>query len=899
MSRVKVYLSWCDGSQDDRALVAGLKQNLSPGEQNQLFEVWDIEQVRPGKDREQTASQALEQAEIVVCLLSSEFLASGRCTRELGSAQARFGGDSDCIFVAVLRDCAWRDANLQLEPAHMFMDGELIGNLDQAMASLASLIFAKARALRGLASEPSPALLTEPHLRDRCRLISGRRIETLSQSGRYSHANHITRPEAEEDLRAFAGSNQPYYYLVGESGAGKTELLLKFTQQQLTAKNAVLFLDLQDLRIEELTSQQGLEQYILSQLELRLPFEQVLRFWNDRNLRKAQPRRLILIFDQLDRVIGDQALGTTYVQRALFAASCDLARTYGDQGLRIVLPVRPETHRELIRSDLQGHTLDLRRELFFQSRDTEHRPPELRAQPWVAYLPPFSDDELDEAVQGLAQSLGIDLCAEELPRAWCPLLKQPFYLFEFMRYRKEKGCFPTGEPSPSGLYTQLVAALSEEDKQIIYGLAARMNRSTRLRLSFGEIVQLGPPIDRIANGAPALERLVKLGFLNKITLRDGEDLVSGLEFSHDQVFEFIIQNHREFLAKKLYQESKLYVFFVSFVGAFTLCLIQMHQRFDELKAWTRNIINIADQPALMKIIDSAQFKWIIGMHSATSALQIFFYFMVAVLIMHFSVKNIHWSDQYSIHRRKRRNIKSVAEIRGADILALLSIRHELWLTQVIRSEVIGLVCLSVLVLWSPIEITRWIKHGITRYDLTTIIKIATYFYIAFVALRSPFRRSQESMSILQKRETIESKRMADFMLIYWYSMRNLIRHLVAWAIITIILIICYVIYYKINYYKDVWLTTATIATIKSIPEATRAHTSQMSIQALELDAAVRMISIRLERRLNGEIDSFVQNALGSGMYIMFILILILGLWNFTIHHLLMRFRLRRLIRQTP
>jgi nucleotide-binding universal stress UspA family protein len=81
-SAVKVFTSYAH--EDDRFRVK-LHKNLSTMTRQKLIENWDDQQIKAGDKRVQEVLKHLEEAEIILCLLSPDFI----CTDDLYEGEAR------------------------------------------------------------------------------------------------------------------------------------------------------------------------------------------------------------------------------------------------------------------------------------------------------------------------------------------------------------------------------------------------------------------------------------------------------------------------------------------------------------------------------------------------------------------------------------------------------------------------------------------------------------------------------------------------------------------------------------------------------------------------------------------------------------------------------------------
>lgn len=95
-------------SHEDEALKNELKAYLSPHERAGLVEVWHDREILPGTDWESAIDQRLYDANLVLCAISSDFIASDYCyVREMAIAlQRRERGEAEVVPI-IFRSCDW------------------------------------------------------------------------------------------------------------------------------------------------------------------------------------------------------------------------------------------------------------------------------------------------------------------------------------------------------------------------------------------------------------------------------------------------------------------------------------------------------------------------------------------------------------------------------------------------------------------------------------------------------------------------------------------------------------------------------------------------------------------------------------------------------------------------
>ena len=118
---VKAFISY---SHKDSDFLAELKSALSPLVRLNKLELWDDHAIDAGKEWEPEIMRQLQQADIVLCLVSSDFIKSDFCwKKEFETALEGHGKDEKIVVPIRLRQCDWDDlpiAAIQGLPAQWF-----------------------------------------------------------------------------------------------------------------------------------------------------------------------------------------------------------------------------------------------------------------------------------------------------------------------------------------------------------------------------------------------------------------------------------------------------------------------------------------------------------------------------------------------------------------------------------------------------------------------------------------------------------------------------------------------------------------------------------------------------------------------------------------------------------
>lgn len=107
-SMLRVFISY---AHEDNPFRQKLETYLSPLRREGLVEIWSDRAIEPGQEWEQSIHDALEAAEIILLLISPDFLASEYIyDKELKRAMQRHEAGKARVIPVFLRPCDWKGA---------------------------------------------------------------------------------------------------------------------------------------------------------------------------------------------------------------------------------------------------------------------------------------------------------------------------------------------------------------------------------------------------------------------------------------------------------------------------------------------------------------------------------------------------------------------------------------------------------------------------------------------------------------------------------------------------------------------------------------------------------------------------------------------------------------------
>jgi hypothetical protein len=130
-------------SHEDEELRNRLEKHLALLKRQGLVEAWHDRRILAGSELDQAISSNLEAADIILLLVSADFLASDYCySKEMGRAMERHAGGSAAVIPVILKSCDWHSApfgKLLATPR----DGKAVtswANVEEALADVATHI---------------------------------------------------------------------------------------------------------------------------------------------------------------------------------------------------------------------------------------------------------------------------------------------------------------------------------------------------------------------------------------------------------------------------------------------------------------------------------------------------------------------------------------------------------------------------------------------------------------------------------------------------------------------------------------------------------------------------------------------------------------------------------------
>jgi formylglycine-generating enzyme required for sulfatase activity len=107
---VKVFISY---AREDKALRQTLTDHLIIYKRNKLLQIWDDGEIAAGEEWAKEIDEKLEQADIILCLVSKDFFSSNFCyTKEMATALQKHDAGRAVVIPILIRPYAWKTTPL-------------------------------------------------------------------------------------------------------------------------------------------------------------------------------------------------------------------------------------------------------------------------------------------------------------------------------------------------------------------------------------------------------------------------------------------------------------------------------------------------------------------------------------------------------------------------------------------------------------------------------------------------------------------------------------------------------------------------------------------------------------------------------------------------------------------
>lgn len=124
---MKIFYSYTHKDED---LLDELAKHLAPLKEEFCIEEWDDRKIQAGQDLHEEIDKHLETADLFLLLISSDYLASSECKREIRKALEEKEKRDAIVIPVILRPCAWKDHKKIVSLLAIPKDGKSIAEWD-------------------------------------------------------------------------------------------------------------------------------------------------------------------------------------------------------------------------------------------------------------------------------------------------------------------------------------------------------------------------------------------------------------------------------------------------------------------------------------------------------------------------------------------------------------------------------------------------------------------------------------------------------------------------------------------------------------------------------------------------------------------------------------------------
>ena len=177
MASIEIF---CCYARTDQSLLNELKRHLSPLQRQELITLWNDTDISPGANWEKEIEKHLNTAQIILLLVSPDFIASEYCySKEMLRAMERYEAGEAHVVPIILRPVLWENTPFGLLKAlptdAKSLSGPTWHNLDEALFDVAKGI---RNVVQGFLQEPQKALMQEQPPLDLSTYFEARAIPT-------------------------------------------------------------------------------------------------------------------------------------------------------------------------------------------------------------------------------------------------------------------------------------------------------------------------------------------------------------------------------------------------------------------------------------------------------------------------------------------------------------------------------------------------------------------------------------------------------------------------------------------------------------------------------------------------------------------------------------------------
>lgn len=230
VEEIPVFFSY---AHEDESLRDELAKHLSLLRRQGMISEWHDQKILPGEQWENEVSRNLDEARIILLLISADFLASDYCFgKEMMRAMERHEEGSAIVIPIIVRPCAWQSSpfgKLQSLPR----DGRPItrwSDRDEAFLNVAEAI---RLACKELVAPPATELEEHQRVVQHATEVESLTIYSLVDVFKYPGVPDVTFVEPDKFYSLKLAIKQPGLGIVieGPSGIGKTTALRKAIEQ--------------------------------------------------------------------------------------------------------------------------------------------------------------------------------------------------------------------------------------------------------------------------------------------------------------------------------------------------------------------------------------------------------------------------------------------------------------------------------------------------------------------------------------------------------------------------------------------------------------------------------------------------------------------------------------------
>lgn len=358
MDKINIFISY---SHEDESYKDKLEKHLSILKRNKIIETWHDRKIIPGEEWDKKIKEELENAHIILLLVSVDFLSSNYCYDiEINRAVERHNRGDAILIPVLLRKCDWNETSFSKIQA-LPKNAKPVKNFDDEDEAFYSITEGIKLAIAELKKKKEINIKTEiSNETSEVKIFHKIKVECdtppniLHWVGREKEINDI-----DLDLHKVV-------FISGIGGQGKSGLAAHYIKRVASKKDTWEFWDWRDCQEKENRIHTKIISIISRLTNNRIKANQIAEATIDELIdlffQELDERKIIFVFDNIDAYIEFENFQLTGAVQKLYKAA--LTKNHCSKFIFTCRSSLNDIDTELLILNLQGLSLEETKELF-------------------------------------------------------------------------------------------------------------------------------------------------------------------------------------------------------------------------------------------------------------------------------------------------------------------------------------------------------------------------------------------------------------------------------------------------------------------------------------------------------------------------------------------------------